>query len=162
MKKNHNLRKLKARKSYSNKDLAETLGIHIKTACSWKKEGLTPIYPEAHHPLFLGKTVKTFLKKKQDSKKVKLKPNQFYCLRCRRATTPKEIKIIDRGVTVGKQEKSIILSSECIVCDCPIRKITTAKNNDLIKNDSKKPEAEKVIKSAFPTPLYHSPSNKYK
>ena len=160
MKRKYTLRKIKTKKSYSTIELSKLLGVHAQTIRSWSKEGMQAIDPESHRPLFLGITIKAFLKQQQDSRKIKLESNQFLCLRCKLAVTPKIVKVVDRDVLIGKQKKSICLTAKCPICDCSLNKFSTASGHKKYKNKYKTVEIEKVIKSVPPTPLSHSHSNK--
>jgi hypothetical protein len=162
MKRKYTLRRIKAKKSYSTIELSRLLGVHAQTIRSWNKEGMMAIDSESHRPLFLGTIVKAFLKQQQDSRKVKLEPNQFYCLRCKSAVTPQSIKVKNRDVLVGKQQKSISLTAKCPTCDCLLNRFSTESNYSKLKNNTKKLEIEKVIKSVPPAPFNHSHGNKYK
>jgi len=162
MKRKYALRRIKAKKSYSTIELARLLGVHTQTVRSWNKEGMIAIDSDSHRPLFLGTVIKEFLKQQQDSRKVKLESAQFYCLRCKLAVTPQNIKIVDRDVLVGKQEKSICLTSKCPICNCSLNRFATESSHSELKNNTKMLGIEKVIKSVPQSPLNHSHSNKQK
>ena len=125
MKKTHQLRRIKAKKSYSSMELADLLGVHVQTVRSWASNGLTPLSPEVHRPLFLGQTVKSYLSHLQNARKVKLQDGEFYCLRCRTAVIPESVTEIDRNVTIGKHKDSILLTAHCPKCNCPVNKFSS-------------------------------------
>lgn len=69
--------------SYTINEMSEYLGINKKTCLRWIENGL-PIVPGSKKPiLMLGSQIKEFLRKKDSKKKVELKRNEFYCLRCK-------------------------------------------------------------------------------
>lgn len=106
-------------------ELANLLGVHVQTVRSWASNGLEPLSPNAHRPLFLGQTVKSYLSKLQDARKVKLQVGEFYCLRCRVAITPELVIEVDRHVTIGKHKDSILLTAHCPQCNCPVNKFSS-------------------------------------
>ncbi len=125
MKKTHQLRRIKTKKSYSSIELADLLGVHAQTVRGWANNGLTPLSPEAHRPLFLGQTVKSYLTHLQNARKVKLQEGEFYCLRCRVAVTPESVKEVNRHVTIGKHKDSILLTAHCPKCNCQVNKFSS-------------------------------------
>lgn len=125
MKRTHQLRRIKTKKSYSSQELASLLSIHIQTVRSWASNGLEPLSPNAYRPLFLGQTVKSYLSKLQDARKVKLQEGEFYCLRCRIAVTPQSVTEVDRNVLIGKHKDSILLTALCPRCSCPVNKFSS-------------------------------------
>ncbi|NCN06512.1 MAG: hypothetical protein GW946_01560 [Candidatus Pacebacteria bacterium] len=125
MKKTHQLRRIKAKKSYSSMELANLLGVHVQTVRTWASNGLAPLSSEVHRPLFLGQTVKSYLSQQQNARKVKLQAGEFYCLRCRKAVTPALVTEVDRHVLIGKQKDSILLTAHCPQCDCPVNKFSS-------------------------------------
>lgn len=131
MKKTHQLRRIKAKKSYSSRELADLLGVHVQTVRGWASNGLAPLSPEVHRPLFLGQTVKTYLSDQQNARKVKLQVGEFYCLRCRVAVTPESITEVDRNIAIGKYKDSILLTAHCPQCNCPINKFSSRVSTNL-------------------------------
>jgi len=125
MKRTHQLRRIKAKKSYSSPELADLLGVHVQTVRTWVSTGLEPLSREVHRPLFLGQTVKSYLSQLQNARKVKLQDGEFYCLRCRIAVTPESVTEVNRNVLIGKQKDSILLTTHCPQCNCPLNKFSS-------------------------------------
>ncbi|MEO8581788.1 MAG: hypothetical protein ABI425_04435 [Patescibacteria group bacterium] len=125
MKRTHQLRRIKTKKSYSSMELANLLSVHVQTVRSWASNGLEPLSPDVHRPLFLGQTVKSYLSQLQNARKVKLQVGEFYCLRCRIAITPQSVIEVDRHVTIGKHKDSILLTAHCPQCNCPVNKFSS-------------------------------------
>lgn len=125
MKKNYNIRKIKAKRSYTAEELAEVLNVHIQTVREWKRSGLNPLESNTSPHLFMGDTVKNFLKQKSQSRKTKLKVSEFYCLKCKGAVTPETVAKVDRGITLGKGKRSIVLQGFCPVCGTGVNKFAT-------------------------------------
>lgn len=120
------LKNLKSRQSYTARQLAEVLDVHIRTVQTWKKEGLKPI--ESTVPLlFMGFEVKDFIQQRQSDKKIKLAKNQFYCVKCRKAVMSKEnrIEVIKTQKLIGKDLLSeLILRGECEICGCKLNRFS--------------------------------------
>ena len=125
MKRTYQTKRIKTKKSYSSMELANLLNVHIQTVRGWMSNGLESLDPETHRPLFLGQTVKFYLSRIQNARKVKLQAGEFYCLRCRVAVTPASVREVNRNIRIGKQKDSILLTSHCPQCECPINKFSS-------------------------------------
>lgn len=130
MKRTHHLRRIKAKKSYSSMELADLLGVHVQTVRTWASNGLEPLSPDVHRPLFLGQTVKSYLSELQNARKVKLQEGEFYCLRCRVAVTPHSVTTVDRHVLIGRQKDSILLTAHCPQCGCLINRFSSRESTN--------------------------------
>lgn len=75
--------------NYTTKELSECLGINEKTCLRWIENGLPIVPGRKNRILMLGSEIKDFLKRKDSKKKIKLKRNEFYCLKCKAARTAK-------------------------------------------------------------------------
>lgn len=111
-------------------ELADLLGVHVQTIRGWASNGLAPLSPEAHRPLFLGQTVKSYLSHLQNARKVKLQEGEFYCLRCRVAVTPESVTEVDRNVLIGNHKDSIVLTAQCPQCSCPVNRFSSRVSNN--------------------------------
>ncbi|WP_447726633.1 helix-turn-helix domain-containing protein [Sphingomonas koreensis] len=88
-----NPRAVKLHRSYSVPELAACFGVHKNTVRHWQHEGLTPI--DAGRPLlFHGATIRTFLAKRNASRKCPCPPGTLYCFRCRTAR-PAALGMVD-------------------------------------------------------------------
>jgi len=141
MKRNHNLRKLKSKKCYSTQELADTLGTHPQTVRSWRKNGLQPIDDSSHNSLYLGSVVQAHLKKQMDSRRMKLAPNEFYCLGCHAKTTSLQTTVILQNKLVGKNKDSIRIEGKCIACGKKVNKFDAQEPNKSV--------TEKVINTGL-------------
>lgn len=131
MKRNYNTRIIKAKKSYSSKELAELLVVHIQTVRDWCRNGLKPIDEESHFALFLGSEVKSYLRKRMDERKVKLGPNDFYCMTCRNSTSSQNSKIVLQEKQIGKNKISIRYEGNCDRCGRKVVKFGSLPPNEL-------------------------------
>lgn len=73
--------------SYTIEEAATTLGVSVGSVRAWVKAGL-PIMTKARPYLILGDALRTFLDARRTLGKVRLLPDQFYCLRCKAGRRP--------------------------------------------------------------------------
>lgn len=100
--------------SYSIKELSDILGKNEKTCLRWIDAGLQ-IVPGSKKPiLIMGSDVTVFLRNKDAKKKVKLKRNEFYCLRCK---VPRYAK---RGSAETLSDRKV---GTCSVCNGKMTRI---------------------------------------
>jgi len=115
MAKKYKLNKIKTKRSYSFKEIATLIGIHIRTVQSWRKEGLETLEGTKSPYLVMGYQLKGFLKTKQAKRRTKLKDAECYCLVCREGVVPTDIRSEDNGI-IGGNKRSIILKGVCPKC----------------------------------------------
>lgn len=120
MAKKYKLRHIRNKRSYSFKELADTLGVHVRTVQEWHKSGM-PIIPESYPYLIIGTDAKTFLLNMMASKKVTLSKGQCYCIVCRKAVTPIHPIVTPNQRKIGKGKESISITGKCPLCN---RKVT--------------------------------------
>ncbi len=128
MPKKLNIRLVKTRESYTTRQLASLLGVHIRTIHKWKKLGLKPISDSSPY-LFMGVIVKEYLKQKHDNKKTTLDCNQFYCVKCRCAacSVDNQINIRKTGKKLGKEgNDEFSLKGICELCGCVLNRYSHA------------------------------------
>ena len=80
-------KKIKAARSYTIPEVAEVLGCTTRTVRSWAGMGLR-VLTENRPFLIVGDDLKKFLAAKSASKKVKLAPNELFCLSCKAPRQP--------------------------------------------------------------------------
>ncbi|PNG25620.1 helix-turn-helix domain-containing protein [Methylocella silvestris] len=80
-------RRIKIHRNYTVEEAAKTLGVHKNTVRSWIRQGL-PTLDERRPTLLLGKDIRAFLDAKKATRKRRLLPGQFYCLKCRAPRAP--------------------------------------------------------------------------
>src|SRR3972149_9068384 len=148
MKRNHDLRKIKAKKGYSTQELAEAVGVHLQTVRNWRRDGLKPIDPDSHYSLFIGSDIKEYLYGLMQSRRVKLEPNEFYCFGCREKTTSLKISRQSQNRKIGTDKISVILKGRCVKCGKEVNKFSS--------KSTKKANTSEVIKSGLQMSLYHS------
>lgn len=87
MSKYPNAKKIKAARSYTIPEVAEVLGRSTRTVRNWAGMGLR-VLTENRPYLIVGDDLKKFLADQSASKKVKLAPNELYCLSCKAPRQP--------------------------------------------------------------------------
>lgn len=113
---NHNL--IKARRTYTFKELAEVFRLHTRTIQSWRKEGLKVLDMATKPFLILGEEIIRFLKEKRLKRKHPLKPEEFFCTTCRmpRHSQPDKFSIIITDKRMGKTARQAFIRGICEVC----------------------------------------------
>ena len=126
---NHNHGRLRSCRTYTTAELCKEFGVHPRTIQGWHKKGLNPIHPSSRSFIFLGQTVKDFLKAAKAKRRVKLNPNEFYCPRCKLAqkALPGSFEIIQTTKALGKGGAiQIILKALCCLCQCKMRRLSSS------------------------------------
>ncbi len=110
---NYNTHLITARRCYRMKDIADLYRINKRTCRRWIIEGLKVVEANTSSPLIMGKDLILFLKNKQAKKKIKLKDDELYCVKCRKGVKAKigSEKIIKTGKTIGKANKELLIKS---------------------------------------------------
>ncbi len=121
------VRLIRSKRSYSTKELAAVLQVTSSTVLRWRKQGLEPIDPEAHVFLFLGQIAKDFLQKMLAKRKHPLKPDEFFCPRCRCPRLPKlqSVEISFTGQSMGHGKELVLRRGICTECGSRMVRITT-------------------------------------
>ena len=132
MNRKYNVRKIKSKRSYTFKEIAEVFSVHTRTVQSWHTEGLKPVDSTCNPYLVMGASVRNFLTDKQQKTKTTLGKNEFYCMRCRKAVAPIKIKAIVRSITIGHNKQAVTLVGICPMCSCKVNKFST-KQQSLIE-----------------------------
>lgn len=105
-------RMIKAHRQYTYEAAAKALGVTTQTLRVWRGEGLPVLTGKIPH-LIVGSDLKAFLDRRNGKPAIKLRPDQFKCMRCGAAVAPyggfvDYIPLTpDRGV----------LSTLCAVCE---------------------------------------------
>ncbi len=126
MAKNYNQKLIKIRRSYNPSEIARLFGIERKTCFRWiKNEGLRVIKPNTNPLLVMGADLKNFIVKKQKDRKVELKVNEYFCVKCQKAVRAKTgtQRVIKTGKTVGKDSKNQLNQiGLCEFCETKLNK----------------------------------------
>jgi len=122
-KRSHNLRRIKQDDAYHVKEVMGLFPITQTTFYNWIKEGLKKLdnqYPTLIH----GSDLYAFLQKRQSNRKTKLKDNQFYCVRCKKATHAKNGT---ETLTYSKTNKPL-MQAQCSICNVGVRQFMSKKS----------------------------------
>jgi len=87
MAKRPNPRAVKAVRTCTVPEAAQTLGVTVGTVRSWIKHGMRAMTMQRPH-LILGKDVREYLAHKSTKGKVRLAADQLYCLTCKAPQCP--------------------------------------------------------------------------
>lgn len=115
---NYNVNLITARRSYSVNEIASLFGIDRKTCGRWiKYEGLMVIERNTKPLLIMGADLIDFIKKKREKKKIHLKENEFFCVKCHKAVRAKigSEQIIKTGKRIGKDNREQLKKTG--ICD---------------------------------------------
>jgi hypothetical protein len=107
-----NLKQISPYISYTIRDLSIKLGRGRRTVGRWMKAGLTIVPGKKYPILILGLELKSFLESRKKIRKFKLKPWQFYCMGCKKAT----YAIKGTITIVGYQKRGICRECGANVC----------------------------------------------
>ncbi|MCP4933202.1 MAG: helix-turn-helix domain-containing protein [bacterium] len=120
-KRNHDVRRIRLRHSYTVKEVARLLEVCEETVRRWVKVGL-PVFDEMKPLLIVGADLKRWLNSRRILAKKPCLSNEFYCLSCRapRMPTPGTLSIHPRN------EKTIFLKAKCGVCGARINRVWSA------------------------------------
>lgn len=105
---NYNINLITARRSYCVNEIASLLGINRKTCGRWIKCGDLKVIEENVNPLLvMGADLINFIKEKREKRKIHLKENEFFCVKCHKAVKAKigSEQIIKTGKKIGKDSK---------------------------------------------------------
>ena len=126
-KRNHDIRLIKKRHSYSTAELSKKLNVHSRTIQSWRKQGMKPIETEQRNLLFMGIEVVKFLSEKQKKRKHKLEVNEFFCPKCNspQTSTLDNVRIVVTNKRIGIDNLSIHIKGICKKCNCTLTRFSS-------------------------------------
>lgn len=149
MAKTYNLRRIRNKRSYSFKELADLLGVHVRTVQAWYKEGM-PIIEGSQYPyLVLGIDAKAYLKELKSKRQLKLQAGECYCVSCHKAVTSLDVKIQSNNRKMGEGKESVSLIGKCPLCQNKVSRFDSRELSKIPVINSSKP-AKKSVKK--PTP----------
>lgn len=105
---NYRINLITARRSYSIGEISSLLGIDRKTCGRWIKYGGLEIVEKNTNPiLVIGTDLISFIKKEKKKRRVAIKENEFYCMKCHKAVRAKigSERIIKTGKMIGKDNR---------------------------------------------------------
>lgn len=150
-KRTYNTRLIKTRLSYTMSEIVKLFGVHVRTVQEWHKQGLHPIDYSYRPLLFVGYELQRFLEEKKQSRKIRLKDDEFYCPKCRaaRISAPENIKIIDTKRRIGRSDFSVYIKGICKICSCKLSRFSTLNREKSSVFATMLTQAEGVLESDF-------------
>ena len=140
MAKRPNPRAIRAARTYTIEEAANALDVSIGTVRHWCRVGL-PIMATKRPYLILGDALCSVLAARRQSAKVKLLPDQIYCLRCKSGRRPMGLLVEVQPQTA----KTARLLAFCEVCEGTCNKMISMAKIDALRlifevavNDTKK------------------------
>ena len=122
----YNLSKIRGKTAYSTQEVGQLLKVTRKTVFRWFKEGLQLLDSKRTPKLVMGSDLKAFLLAKRELKQIKLKWNEFYCLRCRKAVLAKRGSehTEKTGKCIGSENREqTMIFALCKECSCSVARI---------------------------------------
>lgn len=122
-KRKYNTRLIKATWPYEVQEIADLFGVHKNAVLRWLKEGL---HADATRRPYLirGDELIRFLDNRQQSKKQKCAPTEFFCFKCR---APRWVYEGIADLTIESPTRFRI-KGLCAVCGTPVNKVQGIKN----------------------------------
>jgi hypothetical protein len=141
------VRLIRSNRSYTTRELADQLLVTPTTVLRWQKQGLEPIDREAHKFLFLGRTAKAFLRNTLRRQKHPLKPNEFYCPRCRcpRLPKPQSLRMEATGKKMGRHNELVLRRGTCIQCGSQMVRLATRSTGKGSQGTSPHANTEQIV-----------------
>lgn len=110
-------RLLKKCRSYTTSELAGELGVHPRTIHAWRRAGLESIDPNSKPLLYIGETIKAFIKQRNKKAKKPLESSELYCTRCRKGTLAVSESLTLAKPPLGLTNKEVVhLQGVCKTC----------------------------------------------
>src|SRR3954464_13745227 len=117
-KRRYNVRRVKATLPYTVQEIADLFDIHKNAVLRWLKNGL--IADLSQRPFLIrGDELIRFLKQRQDGRRQKCRPEEFFCFRCR---APREAWLGIADLMIESATR-LRLKGLCGVCETPVSKV---------------------------------------
>lgn len=114
----YNVRRIKATWPYTVQEIAELFGVHKNAVLRWLKEGLRS--DRSQRPFLIrGDELARFLGERQNARRRRCAPDEFYCLRCR---TPRKAYLGMTDIVIGSPTRLRVIGL-CNVCETRISKV---------------------------------------
>ena len=109
---------IKGTQLYDTGEIAKLFGIHRNTVRHWFKDGLRPI--DDRWPVYVhGSELRAFLAQRQEARRRKCAPGEFYCFGCRASRAPWE-GLVD---VAPHTEKVARLKAICGTCETDMHRM---------------------------------------
>ena len=127
-KRRYNVRLIKATWPYTAQEIAELFDIHKNAVLRWLKEGLHADRNQRPY-LIRGDELIRFLNRRQDGKRRRCGPGEFFCFKCR---VPREPYLGIADIAIESPTRFRI-KALCSVCDTSMNKVQNVRNLPRIK-----------------------------
>ncbi len=124
---------------YTFNEIANELGIHVRTVQMWHKRGLKTADNNSRPYLVKGSDLIRYIDKRKKSRRCRLRDNEMYCLACKsaRVPSPATVSIVDTGYILGNGYPQYRRRGACSVCGNKINRLVT--QTQLIKENENEP-----------------------
>jgi len=113
---------------YTFKEIADALGVHVRTVQNWHMRGLKTADSSTRPLLVQGRDLIRFIDHRRKSRRCHLRDNEMYCLACKMPSVPNPdtVVTIDTGYKLGNGKAQRLRSGVCPVCGNKINKLVSA------------------------------------
>ena len=118
----YNIRRIKATWPYSIQEVAELLGIHENAVLGWLKKGL-PADRSRRPFLIRGDKLADFLVGRQNSRRQRCAPHEFFCFKCR---CPRAAALEMADIVIESPTK-LRITALCTVCETMVNKVQSVR-----------------------------------
>jgi len=122
-KRRYNLRRIRGTFPYTVQEVAQLFGINKNAVLLWLRHGLSGDLSQKPY-LIRGDELVRFLRQRQDGKRRKCRPNEFYCFRCREA---REACLGMADIMIETPTR-LRIKALCAVCDTPVNKVQSVRD----------------------------------
>jgi hypothetical protein len=127
-KRRYNVRRVKATWPYTVQEIAEVFGIHKNAVLRWLREGLCA--DRSQRPFLIrGDELARFLNERQNGKRRRCAPGEFFCFRCR---VPRKACLGMADIAVESPTR-LRIKALCAVCETPVNKVQSVRDLAKIK-----------------------------
>lgn len=139
MAKRYNLQRIKTLSTYSAQEIADLIGVHVRTVHVWYTKGL-PKIDERRPFLVRGCELKEFLQKMAADRKKPCRPDEMYCVSCRAPRKPAN-RVVE---TQAINKKKVLIIGKCDICGTKMNRFASARNISQIVKLFEKHKEHKV------------------
>ena len=125
MNRRYNAGLVTSRRSYTAEEIATLLRVNRKTVFLWLKSGLRPVEKHTKPLLIMGSELRHFLSEARKRRKAPLREEEYYCLKCKRATVAKSgtESTVPTGKRIGREaRKQLIRKGKCERCGTEVNR----------------------------------------
>ncbi len=147
-KRRYNVRRVKATWPYTVQEIADLFGIHKNAVLRWLREGLCA--DRSQRPFLIrGDELARFLNERQNGKRRRCAPGEFFCFRCR---VPREACLGMADIAIESPTR-LRIKALCAVCETPVNKVQSVRDLAKIKTcfDSVQLTGEHLLECAAPS-----------